>query len=189
MAAPRMQRNKYVFFRFTASLQLDFHLENHRSILRGAQRFFVRRANRLIRAIAAHVTRFRNEFPGANVRCRFLDDTQRLVKLPLVSSSFLPLIVLQVMENHANGIPLKNLFCGDCVDAQLQVFLRVRILFRLARLVIDDLYVVRLNGRRAVNRPSELTWSIRPFRMTLFSTGSSKFFSSSSTSNGCSSTA
>ncbi len=54
------------------------------------------------------------------------------------------------MKDQADGVPFENLFRGERVETELQIFLRVSILFGLACFVVDDLHVLRFSHRRTV---------------------------------------
>ncbi len=67
--------------------------EFHR-VRSGAQGFFVRRADGLVGATAADETRLGWEFPGANVRCGFLNHFLRCIELLRIAGGRLDLVVL-----------------------------------------------------------------------------------------------
>jgi len=74
-------------------------------------------ANRLISAGAADEAGLWREFAGANVGRGFKDDFLGFVELLGVARGDQGLVILQVVENQADGIPFENLFCGQGVEA------------------------------------------------------------------------
>src|SRR6266487_7107728 len=111
-------------------------LKEFRCVRLRAQGLFMRRADGLVGARAADETRIGRKFPGSNVSGSFLHDLLSLVELFRIAGAHLDLIVLQIVKDQADGVPFENLFRGERVETELQIFLRVSILFRLACLVV-----------------------------------------------------
>src|SRR6266567_2050432 len=101
-----------------------------------AQGLFMRRADGLVGARAADETRIGRKFPGSNVSGGFLHDLLSLVELFRIAGAHLDLIVLQIVKDQADGVPFENLFRRKRVETELQIFLRVSILFWLACFVV-----------------------------------------------------
>src|SRR5260370_42456899 len=104
------------------------------------------RADWLVGAIAANEAGLCGEFPSANVRSRFLHDFLRLVEPLRITGGHLDLVVLQIVENQAHRVPFEYLFCRKRIKTELQSFFGIRILFWLARFVIDDFSIVPTEG-------------------------------------------
>src|SRR6266705_2209837 len=149
-----MQRNKQAFFRFTwtplVGIAPGERLEEFRCVRLRAQGLFMRRADGLVGARAADETRIGRKFPGSNVSGGFLHDLLSLVELFRIAGAHLDLIVLQIVKDQADGVPFENLFRRKRVETELQIFLRVSILFWLACFVVNDLDIFRLFHRRTV---------------------------------------
>src|ERR1700687_491586 len=117
----------------------------------GAQGFFMRRANRSVRAITADKTRLRGKFPGANVRGGFLHNFLCFVQLLRIAGGYLDQVVLQVVEDQLHGVPFENFSCRKRIKTELQIFFGIRVLFWFACLVVDDFHVVAAQGIHLVH--------------------------------------
>ena len=102
----------------------------------------MRGANWLVgAAFALERSRLRRKRAGTNFSSDSPDDFLRFVELFQIARGFLALVVLQIVENEAQGIQLENFFCSQRIDAELNIFFGVGRLLRLAGLVVDDLDV------------------------------------------------
>ena len=104
----------------------------------------MRRANRLVRATPANGRRRPGrKLSGANIRRHFLRDRLRLLQLLRVALGHLDLVVLQVVKDQPNRIPLKDLSCRERIQTELQILFGQRFLLGPTGFVVHDFHIVQ----------------------------------------------